>query len=87
MRIINVLALHFVTSVDQLLFEALVPRRMAAMVSNMAIQAWPVTPMWVFDINGLQFNPFRFQISQHEALRSVMFVAMFVKIATSTGSS
>lgn len=58
MRIINVLALHFVTSVDELLFEALVPRRMAAMVSNMAIQAGPVTPMQVFDINGLQFKTF-----------------------------
>ena len=37
-RIVNVLALHFVTQVDELLFEALVPRRMANMVSSMHMQ-------------------------------------------------
>jgi len=33
------MALHFVTQVDEFLFEALVPRRMANMVNSMAIQA------------------------------------------------
>ena len=32
------MALHFVTQVDEFLFEALVPRRMANMVNSMAIQ-------------------------------------------------
>ena len=38
--ILNAVALEFIKNVDELLFEALVPRRMAAMVSNMAIQIY-----------------------------------------------
>ena len=38
--LLNAVALEFVKNVDELLFEALVPRRMAAMVSNMAIQIY-----------------------------------------------
>mmetsp|Transcript_21377 Transcript_21377/g.44068 ORF Transcript_21377/g.44068 Transcript_21377/m.44068 type:complete len:633 (-) Transcript_21377:50-1948(-) len=38
--LLNAVALEFVKNIDELLFEALVPRRMAAMVSNMAIQIY-----------------------------------------------
>eukprot|EP00435_Cladocopium_sp_Y103_P018365 s1393_g4.t1 len=38
--IVNVMALHFVLQVDEFLFEALVPRRMANMVNTMAIQVY-----------------------------------------------
>ena len=38
--LLNAVALEFVKNVDELLFEALVPRRMAAMVSHMAIQIY-----------------------------------------------
>ena len=40
-RMLRLLALRFVTRVDELLFEALVPKRMSCMVRHTAIQVGP----------------------------------------------